>query len=189
MGNSYSPLKYWTRRAVNKEPMQPVGMLQQSLVGMMRRLSNGTDTALEVGCGDGRIFKYLNDHGVTDAARYRVCDIIQDYVRICGVTFGLAGEVWDGLNLPYRDNSFDVVVCYAALHHIDPVKRGKCVREIFRVADEVAVIADYSPEKFREIHPSGYTVVDLDWLESELRKLGEFRKKISKGLNIYICEK
>ncbi|MBN2013654.1 MAG: class I SAM-dependent methyltransferase [Candidatus Altiarchaeota archaeon] len=95
----------------------------------------------------------------------------------------------DVTSLSYPDDSFDAVICYGALHHIASEDRGKCVREMFRVAREKVVIADYSATRFKKTHPSGYEMVDFRWLESELKKLGKYSKNSIEGVNIYVCDK
>jgi ubiquinone/menaquinone biosynthesis C-methylase UbiE len=99
-------------------------------------------------------------------------------------------EQADATGLPYENSSFDVVVSYGTLHHIDPVKRKKFVREIWRVAREKIIVADYAPSHFPQVHPGGeYTAVDLDWLEKELRALGKVEKYPDPQMGVYICFK
>jgi ubiquinone/menaquinone biosynthesis C-methylase UbiE len=99
-------------------------------------------------------------------------------------------ECTDATNLPYEDNTFDIVISYAALHHIDVAKRKDFVCETYRVAREKLIIAEYNKMGFNQVHSmDNYKAVDLDWLEKELNILGSVEKYFYKLLNIYICYK
>lgn len=45
-------------------------------------------------------------------------------------------EYADATDLPYEDNTFDMVISYAALHHINVVRRKDFICETYRVARE-----------------------------------------------------
>ena len=99
-------------------------------------------------------------------------------------------ECADATDLPYEDNTFDVVISYAALHHINVVRRKDFVCETYRVAREKLIIAEYNKMGFNQVHSmDNYEAVDLDWLEKELNILGDVEKYCSKWMNIYICHK
>lgn len=96
-------------------------------------------------------------------------------------------ELGDATNLPYKNNKFDVVVSYAALHHIPVGKRGSFVHEVYRVAKERVIIAEYTLVGFNLIHPGGeYEPVDLDWLDKELSSLGKVKRYPGREMNTYI---
>ena len=99
-------------------------------------------------------------------------------------------ECADATDLPYEDNTFDIVISYAALHHIDVVRRKDFVCETYRVAREKLIIAEYNKMGFNQVHSeNNYESVNLDWLEKELNILGRAEKYFYKLLNIYICYK
>ena len=99
-------------------------------------------------------------------------------------------ECADATNLPYKDDAFDVVVSYAALHHINVDRRKDFIRETYRVAREKLIIAEYNKTGFNQIHPmNDYQPVNLDWLEKELSILGNVEKYSNKWMNIYMCYK
>jgi len=99
-------------------------------------------------------------------------------------------ECADATCLPYEDNTFDIVISYAALHHIDVAKRKDFVCETYRVAREKLIIAEYNKMGFNQVHSeNNYKSVNLDWLEKELNILGDVEKYSYKLLNIYICHK
>jgi len=99
-------------------------------------------------------------------------------------------EFADATDLPYKNNTFDIVISYGVLHHIDVNKRINFVHETYRVAREKLIIAAYNKIGFNQIHSEdNYESVNLDWLEKELNILGSVEKHFYKMLNIYICHK
>jgi len=93
------------------------------------------DKVLDVGCGDGRVLEALKDKKV-------------EYVGIdnCSELIGTAKRRWkmedgrwkflvgDVLELPFKDNEFNVVLCIAVLHHIPTRElQMKALGEMYRV--------------------------------------------------------
>jgi ubiquinone/menaquinone biosynthesis C-methylase UbiE len=92
------------------------------------------DRALELGCGTGFFLLNLIQSGV--ARRGSVTDLSPGMVKVAtrnGQSLGLDidGRVADAEGIPYDDNTFDLVVGHAVLHHIPDVE--KSLREVLRV--------------------------------------------------------
>lgn len=92
------------------------------------------DRALELGCGSGFFLLNLIQAGV--ARRGSVTDLSPGMVKVAtrnGENLGLDidGRVADAEGVPYEDNTFDLVVGHAVLHHIPDVE--KSLREVVRV--------------------------------------------------------
>jgi len=91
-------------------------------------------TALEVGCGTGFFLLNLRQAGVlTDGS---VTDISPGMVAAAvanaqALGLSVCGQVADAESLPYPDDSFDLVVGHAVLHHIPDVELA--FREVLRV--------------------------------------------------------
>ncbi|HEX76302.1 MAG TPA: class I SAM-dependent methyltransferase [Dehalococcoidia bacterium] len=107
---------------------------------------------------------------------------------------GLGGKInfgkEDATNLPYKDNAFDVVTSYGALHHNPPDRREKLIQETYRVAKEKVIIAELTEVGFKQFHSFSDNVpVDLDWLEKELHSLGKVERYLGKMMNVYVCRK
>jgi ubiquinone/menaquinone biosynthesis C-methylase UbiE len=91
-------------------------------------------SALELGCGTGFFLLNLKQAGVLD--RGSVTDISPGMVAVAqrnakGLGFSVEGRVADAESLPYPDDSFDLVVGHAVLHHIPDVELA--LREVVRV--------------------------------------------------------
>lgn len=76
---------------------------------------------LDAGAGDGRTYRYLEPHGVTDAVEFHAVEL--DPKRIEGM---YARDRWAQVHhrdltdgLPYGDEQFDIVVCEQVLEHLD----------------------------------------------------------------------
>jgi ubiquinone/menaquinone biosynthesis C-methylase UbiE len=98
------------------------------------------DTVLDAGCGQGALSVMLAQKGAivsgTDISIPNV-DASKKYAEEAGVTIHF--EVADLENLPFPDNSFDVVVCSHVLEHIPDFDKG--LQEIYRVARKKVVFA------------------------------------------------
>ena len=89
---------------------------------------------LELGCGTGFFLLNLMQEGL--ALRGHLSDLSPGMVDVAvrnGTALGLDvdGRVADGESLPYDDNSMDLVVGHAVLHHIPDVEQA--LREVIRV--------------------------------------------------------
>ena len=92
------------------------------------------DRALELGCGTGFFLLNLIQAGV--ARRGSVTDLSPGMVKVAtrnGQSLGLDidGRVADAEGIPYDDDTFDLVVGHAVLHHIPDVELS--LREVVRV--------------------------------------------------------
>jgi len=90
--------------------------------------------ALELGCGTGFFLLNLKLAGVIDEGH--VTDLAPGMVEVATrngakLGFDIQGKVADAESLPYDDNTFDLVVGHAVLHHIPDVE--KSFREVLRV--------------------------------------------------------
>jgi ubiquinone/menaquinone biosynthesis C-methylase UbiE len=91
-------------------------------------------TSLELGCGTGFFSLNLKLAGVIDHAQVTdlspgMVEVAQRNARALG--FEVEGRVADAERLPYDDDSFDLVVGHAVLHHIPDVEQA--LREVLRV--------------------------------------------------------
>lgn len=92
------------------------------------------ERALELGCGTGFFLLNLMQSGV--ARRGSLTDLSPGMVQVAtrnGTALGLDvdGRVADAEGIPYDDDTFDLVVGHAVLHHIPDVELA--LREVLRV--------------------------------------------------------
>jgi len=94
----------------------------------------------------------------------------------------------DATDLTWAENSFDIAISYGTLHHVPVRRRQRFLQELFRVARERIIIAEYTSSEFQCVHPGGeYESVDLEWLEDYLRILGKTERHLGDQMNVYIC--
>jgi ubiquinone/menaquinone biosynthesis C-methylase UbiE len=91
-------------------------------------------SALELGCGTGFFLLNLMQAGI--AKDGFVTDISPGMVQVAlrnaaGLGLPVQGRIADAESIPYEDNSFDLVVGHAVLHHIPDVELS--LREVLRV--------------------------------------------------------
>ncbi|WP_278315275.1 class I SAM-dependent methyltransferase [Lolliginicoccus levis] len=92
------------------------------------------ERALELGCGTGFFLLNLMQAGV--ARTGSVTDLSPGMVKVAlrnaeNLGLDVDGRVADAERIPYDDNTFDLVVGHAVLHHIPEVEQS--LREVLRV--------------------------------------------------------
>ncbi|MGF2945591.1 class I SAM-dependent methyltransferase [Mycobacterium sp. Lab-001] len=92
------------------------------------------ERALELGCGTGFFLLNLIQSGV--ARRGSVTDLSPGMVKVAtrnarALGLDIDGRVADAEGIPYDDDTFDLVVGHAVLHHIPDVELS--LREVLRV--------------------------------------------------------
>lgn len=99
-------------------------------------------------------------------------------------------EYGDARSLSYPDRSFEVVIGYGVLHHLEPADREKCIREAVRVAIELIIFAELNADGFTKIHElDEYTPVDLVWLERALAACGHVERYYGRLMNVYVVSR
>ena len=158
------------------------GLIERAAI--LKRWKVENKTVLDIGAGPLATIAARDFHcTVTNI------DIFEDALRDAErdsdserITF----EIGDATSLSYPDRSFDVVISYAVLHHIEVDKRRKFIQEAYRVSKEKCIIAEFTSEGFDKIHAvSDFKAVDLEWLERELNSLGEVDKYSGTLMNVY----
>jgi len=122
--------------------------------------------------------------------------IAKDNAEEAGLKDAIAFVKGDATKLPFKNNYFDVVACFNALHHIPKDKRKRAVEEMFRTAKEKLLIAELNNKGIElfdkyllpEMDHASMRV-DLKWLEEELKNLGEVKKDKSSICNFYCAKK
>jgi ubiquinone/menaquinone biosynthesis C-methylase UbiE len=142
--------------------------------------------ALEVGCGTGFFSLNLKGAGVID--RVHVTDLSSKMVETAkrngeALGFEVEGRVADAERLPYDDDTFDLVIGHAMLHHIPDVELAlrECLRVLkpggrFVFAGEPTVIGDWVARRLGRI--TWIATTKLTRLPG-LRHLGRSEKELA----------
>ncbi|MFA5133975.1 MAG: methyltransferase domain-containing protein [Patescibacteria group bacterium] len=93
------------------------------------------DSVLDIGCGNGRLYKYLNNELRVTNYEYVGVDQSEELIKIAKKNnSGGKFKTADVFNLPFEAKAFDVVAGIAFLHHIPGQElRERVLKEIFRV--------------------------------------------------------
>jgi ubiquinone/menaquinone biosynthesis C-methylase UbiE len=102
------------------------------------RLAGDIHRVLDIPCGTGRFLRGLASHTPylvgADVSRDMI-DLSSKYQRVKRQPVNLLEYVQcDAKHLPFRNNSFDLVVSGRFLHHLPPVDRFQVLREFSRVS-------------------------------------------------------
>jgi ubiquinone/menaquinone biosynthesis C-methylase UbiE len=106
----------------------------QLLIETYKHWLNKNENVLDVGCGDGIMSSIIiNKLGI----KLTGCDIA-NYLQI-KIPFAL---MTDETSLPFKKNSFDVVMLNDVLHHMSFENQEKIITECLRVAPKVILFED-----------------------------------------------
>lgn len=98
---------------------------------LARHLAPGPARLLDAPCGTGRLVPVLAARGPTVGLDVSPAMLAEARRADRTGTNWLAGDV---LRLPFRDGSFDAVVCCRLLHHLEQPALEQAVRELVRVS-------------------------------------------------------
>jgi len=104
-----------------------------------------------------------------------------------GLSDKITIEEADATALPYPGGSFEVVIGFGILHHIEPIKRLRLLYEAARVASGAVILVELNAAGFKKLHEfDEYTPVDLAWLEQALKTFGEVETYEGRLMNVYV---
>ena len=87
-------------------------------------------TILDLGCGSGRHISFLSQHSATCLGQDFVLEILKKSKKVTKEGGFICGKA-DAL--PFRTNSFDVVLAWGVLHYLSNTEIQKSIFEIYRV--------------------------------------------------------
>jgi ubiquinone/menaquinone biosynthesis C-methylase UbiE len=140
-----NPRKFWERRGAKdnfQEYPQDMLMKQRAFfIGQFSKLE--FSSALEVGCGHGRVLRFLRERldepglilGV-DFARPQLLKARASLGDRCHLVQASA------LSLPFKDNAIDLVYSVDMLLHIPPHNVREALQEIIRVSAKYVMCAE-----------------------------------------------
>jgi len=96
-----------------------------------KKYINQNNVVLDAGCGNGRLYEFLNDSHIN----YHGLDSSQNLINIAKSNYPTGNfQIGDITTLPWPDNKFDTIFCIATLHHIPSAKlRQQVISEFHRV--------------------------------------------------------
>lgn len=116
-------------------------------------------TILDVGCGTGGNIEFLSSYGLVSGCDYS--DTALEYCKIRGLDNVVKASIYE---LPYSDNSFNLVTCFDVIEHIPD--DFKAFSELARVTDESGYILITLPAD-----PAKYS--NFDCFSGHLRRYRE----------------
>ncbi len=130
VGNVYD--KYGTSNPIARA-------LMRGFLGAVSELyrSSAPRSVLEVGCGEGRLAHHLWQQGPRPD-RFAICDLEIDRV-IADLNPAIETRRASIYELPFADDSFELVVCCEVLEHLDDPRAG--LAELARVAQRRVLIS------------------------------------------------
>ncbi len=140
-----NPRKFWEKRGA-KENFQeyPPDMLREQGGFFLEQLAGiEFGSALEVGCGHGRILKYtrqrMKDSGLLVGVDFGRPQLLKAQAALGNQCRLLQANA---LRLPFRDNAFDLVYSVDVLMHIPPDHVREALSENIRVSARYVLCAE-----------------------------------------------
>ncbi len=138
----------------------------------VQRIVDGTaQSILDVGCGKGEPIAFINRN-----RNYRVVgvDIFKPSLSHCrksGYHDNLI--LADVRNLPFKPNSFDVVICMEVLEHLDQIQGERLLRSLENIARKQVIISSPLGDHDQDTYDGNpYQQHKYIWTASEVSSLG-----------------
>ncbi len=117
-----------------------------TILGSKKYFNNEID-ALDVGCGHGLIHPYLL---AQDSIKLKISgvDIASSVVDLARTKNPeVAYESYDGMKLPYAENTFDIAFAICVMHHVPSQQWSNFLQEMKRVvkSNGLVVIFEHNP--------------------------------------------
>jgi ubiquinone/menaquinone biosynthesis C-methylase UbiE len=114
---------------------------------------------LDVGCGTGTTDQFL----VSRVGNLDGVDISEEMLEKARVNVPSGTFRWyDGDKLPFRDESFDVVLAICVLHHVPISQRFKLISEMVRVTRSHGVVAIFEHNPLNPMTRHAVNSCELD---------------------------
>lgn len=157
----YGQLLY--RRATGEEAEMESA---KALVEILKPFYKPGMSVLDVGSGAGHYLRSLRLR-LDPQIDYTGVDATGKYVELARKAFGNADQfiVGDIFNLPFEDNSFDIVICNNVIYHLPPPPH-KALSELIRVAKKNVVVRTVFGER-------NYVIRELPYEGEIIKEDGE----------------
>ena len=139
----YEPISYWDWRAPSYRPPE-LGRLGEQLLWWIDDYAELGESMLEVGPGNGRVYKLIMDLWAGMDFDYQMVDIAPEMAMMCYANTGILPDIWDGKRLPYDDASYDWLLSFSVLLHVPPADIAQHVAELARVSRRFVFVSTYT---------------------------------------------
>lgn len=139
---------------------------------------------LEIGCGTGYGAALLSE----TAKNMTAIDLSKSLIEECKIKYNkdnLAYMVADGLKLPFKDNSFDVVFTFQVIEHIEPDVVLSFIKEVERVLKNNGVFLTSTPNRRLRLLPFQTPWNKEHKKEYNRREFGNLLRKVFKQVEVY----
>lgn len=126
------------RKHTSKNPLQRffIQNFEKTLAEQVKKLN--VDSILDAGAGEGFTLEYLRTQNI--GKTYEGIDFLKTAVELGHDAHPKIilkeASIYD---MPYKDNSFDLVICTEVLEHLEDPK--KALKEIFRVTKKYVLLS------------------------------------------------
>jgi ubiquinone/menaquinone biosynthesis C-methylase UbiE len=139
-------------------------------------------SSLDVGCAKGFLVKALEDLGI-EAHGIDPSDYAFDEVpaEIIGRTVkGIAQD------LPFKDNSYDVVTCFDVMEHIPENDVPQVLSELLRVSKQWVILRVVTKELPDDVDTNHATIHDKDWWIEKIKEAGGIVEPTENYVNVLV---
>jgi len=170
----YNPREYWGQPLDERQKaVIPLAAAEVTTLARTLRLLEPA-SVLKVGSGWGRVYVALKSLGL--AGNVTLCDFTEHQRRRCLAVTGVEPDVWDGVTLPYEDDSFDLVLSFDVMLHVPPTDLAQFIIEHMRVTRRWLYVAtlreaqgepvwqDFGVAAHCFIHEYDFTPMHVVWL-------------------------
>jgi len=141
----YIPEKYWHERGANYvAPGEKAEQIEiDNLMEVIVSSPFIKNKWLEIGSGYGRLLEIFRERMSPFRISYSMCDFVESMRYKCLRNTGKLPDYWDGIELPYNDEEFDLVISFSVLLHVKPDRIEQVLKEHARVCKQYIFIATY----------------------------------------------
>lgn len=153
----YQPKKFWNKWAKTfmDDPWQV--KIHSQHVWMLKKIKSiNPENILEFGCGFGRNIKFLIENDIP-AKNITGVDLSEEMIKkakkyISNSSVSL--KVSDAAFLPFKPNTFDIVITHGVFMHIKPQDIEQAVKEIKKVCKKyiISIEQNYDGNEYTFVH-------------------------------------
>jgi 2-polyprenyl-3-methyl-5-hydroxy-6-metoxy-1,4-benzoquinol methylase len=126
------------KKHTTKNPLQKffIENFEKTLAREVKKLK--VDSILDAGCGEGFTLEFLRKQGIGKI--YEGIDFLKTAIEIGHKVHPKVKLLQESIyELPYKNNTFDVVLCTEVLEHLEDPK--KALKELFRVSKKYVLLS------------------------------------------------